>query len=111
MSKQYEKARLECAKMYNDKIAELKDEIRDLKALVEAQAKSLEYQSKLQTDYTKLYIFSKLSSKEKDVVLKSSVIDSLFEIALKSTPAISELQSPQKLRELLNSALGEVSES
>lgn len=57
MSKEYEKARQECAKKYNDRIKELEREVQALKIINKAQADDLKSQSKLQRDFTKLCIF------------------------------------------------------
>lgn len=82
MSKEYEKARQECAKKYNDRIKELEREVQALKIINKAQADDLKSQSKLQRDFTKLCIFLKMSEKERERVLNNTVLEESFNVIL-----------------------------
>lgn len=78
MSREYEKARQECAKKYNERIRELEQEVKALKAINKAQSEDLKNQSKLQRDFTKLCIFLKLSEKERNRILNNKVLNEAF---------------------------------
>lgn len=78
MSKEYEKARQECAKKYNEQIKSLEARIKELEVINKAQAEDLRKQVKLQRDFVKLCIFLNVSEKDRKIITESVELQNAY---------------------------------
>lgn len=78
MSKEYEKARQECAKKYNEQLRSLEAKIKELEVINKAQAEDLKKQVKLQRDFVKLCIFLNVSEKDKNFITESVELQNAY---------------------------------
>ena len=78
MSKEYEKARQECAKKYNEQIKSLEARVKELEVINKAQAEDLRKQVKLQRDFVKLCIFLNVSENDRKTIIASNELNNAF---------------------------------